>query len=160
MDISKASNFERFIFDLVGRDAAALSALWRSLDSTGAFDLSADAALMARLRDSGFVSGRSTHADRVARIRAMYERYGVLIDTHTADGFQVAAQYREPGVEMVCLETAQPAKFAESIREAIGRDSERPASFDGLEAVPRRFEVVDASVDAVKRYIEQHVPVG
>ncbi len=157
MDISKASNFERFVFDLLDRDPARLAALWKTLDQTGAFDLSKDAAVMQKLKASGFVSGRSTHADRVETIRRVHQQYHVLVDTHTADGIKVAQEYREPGVPMVCLETALPAKFAESIREAIGRDPERPGGFEGLEQLPHRFEVVDPSVDVVKNYIAAHV---
>src|SRR5690606_10211483 len=107
MDISKASNFERYVFDLVGRDAARLASLWRALDTTGAFELKA-AADRERVARTGFVSGRSSHRDRIETIRSVYSRYGDLIDTHTADGVKVGLQYREAGVPLVCLETALP----------------------------------------------------
>ena len=156
MDISKASNFERYVCDLIGRDGARVRALWKALDMEGEFDLSAHA---ARIAASGFVSGKSTHADRVATIRRMHQRYGVVVDPHTADGITVAERHREPGVPMICLETAQPAKFAETIREALGRDPERPAELERLESLPQRFEVIEPDAETVKRYIARHAPL-
>jgi threonine synthase len=155
MDISKASNFERFVYDIVGRDAERVKALWRQAETEGHFDLSG-AADFARVRDSGFVSGSSSHADRLRTIRDVAARYGYVVDTHTADGIKVAEEHREAGVPMVCLETALAAKFEDTIREALGRAPDRPAAYADLESRPRRFEVIDADVDAVKRYIETH----
>ena len=152
MDISKASNFERFVSDLLRRDTTRLKGLWAELDATGAFDLSGE-----KFRDmiaaTGFSSGTSTHADRIATIRGIHEDYGVIVDPHTADGIKVGLQYREEGVPLICLETAQPAKFSETIHEALGRDPARPAGFENLEALPRRFEVIDADAAKVKSYI-------
>jgi len=153
MDISKASNFERFIFDLVGRDPARVRALWKDVDEKGLFDLST-APEFKRIADYGFVSGTSSHADRLATIRRVWQDHGVTIDTHTADGVKVGLEHRESGVPLLCLETALPAKFAETIREALGRDPERPAGLEDLEQRPRRVEVMDADVAAVKRFIE------
>jgi threonine synthase len=155
MDISRASNFERYVYDLVGREPASLRELWRRLDDDGEFDLSATP-YWARVRQTGFVSGRSTHADRLATIRSVYEKYGVMIDPHTADGVHVGLPYREAGVPLVCLETALPAKFAETIRAALGRDPERPAEFAGLEAKPQRFELMEPNAERLKRYIASH----
>jgi threonine synthase len=155
MDISKASNFERFVFDLCQRDAARVSQLFGTgVDRDGGFELSATE--FAGIADFGFVSGRSTHAQRLAAIRSTWQHQHVMIDPHTADGLNVAQAQRRPGVPMVVLETALPAKFAATIREALGREPERPASTQGLEALPRRFERLPAAVDTVKRYIAQH----
>lgn len=154
MDISKASNFERMIFDAVDRDAARIRELWARVDRGEGITLSA--AEFARVRGFGFVSGRSTHANRIATIRRVFEQYGQMIDPHTADGVKVGLEYREPGVPLVCLETALPAKFEETIREALGRAPERPADLADLEQRPQRVEVVDADVETVKRYIAAH----
>ena len=155
MDISKASNFERFVYDLVGRDAATVRELWGKVDAGGAFDL-AGTPHFARLAEFGFVSGRSSHADRLATIRSVQEKYGVMIDTHTADGIKVALQHREAGVPLVCLETAQACKFADTIQEALGREPERPVAMNGIEALPQRFVVMEASAQAIKDYIAAH----
>jgi threonine synthase len=153
MDISKASNFERYVFDLVGRDAAQVKDLWRRLEEDGEFDLS-HSPYYARVRDTGFVSGRSAHEDRVRTIKSIHQLFGVVIDPHTADGVKVGLDYREPLVPLVCLETAAPAKFAATIRAALGRDPQRPAEFADLEKLPQRFQVVPNDAAALKRYIE------
>ena len=157
MDISKASNFERFIFDLTGRDAAKVRELWRAVDQGGAFDLKAHG-LFDKIEGFGMVSGKSTHAHRMATIRSVWDTYATVIDPHTADGLKVGLEHRQAGVPLVCLETALPAKFEEAIVEALGRKPERPAGLDDLETLPRRFEVLDVDVAAVKAVITAHSP--
>jgi threonine synthase len=158
MDISKASNFERFVFDLLGRDGAAVARLFgEQVPRQGGFTL--DAAAMARARgEFGFASGRSTHADRLATIRRCWQQHGTLVDTHTADGLKVAWEQREAGVPMIVLETALPAKFAGTIREATDIEPVPPAALKHLESLPRRFVLMPPDVTAVKAYIETHAP--
>jgi threonine synthase len=153
MDISKASNFERYVFDLVGRDGARVKELWRRLDQDGAFDLSRSA-FFRQVPQTGFVSGSSTHADRIRTIQTVFSKFGVVIDPHTADGVKVGLEYREPLVPLICLETAQPAKFADTIRAALGREPQRPAEFAGLEKRPQRCKLLANDPAALKRYIE------
>jgi threonine synthase len=107
------------------------------------------------VQSAGFVSGRSTHADRVATIREIDARYGVVVDPHTADGLKVGREHRDPAVPLVCLETALPVKFGATIREALGRDPARPAAFDGIEQRPQRFVVLPADASKVKAIIEE-----
>jgi threonine synthase len=160
MDISKASNFERFVYDLLGRDAARVNALFRKVETHGGFDLSgkpgSDGDEFAKVARFGFLSGKSVHADRIATIRDVHAKYGVTIDTHTADGVKVARENLSTGVPMIVLETALPAKFNETIREALGRDAERPAGFENIEALPQRFTVMPADVQKVKAFIAEH----
>ena len=155
MDISKASNFERFIYDLTGRDADLMKRLWRQLDGDGAFDLSGTP-FFGRVPRFGFVSGSSTHHDRLETIRRVYRECNQIIDTHTADGIKVGLAYREEGVPLICLETALAVKFTETIREALGRDPARPAGLENLERLPQRFTVLDADVVAVQDFIERN----
>jgi threonine synthase len=155
MDISKASNFERFAFDLAGRDAARVRELWGAVDQGRSFDLK-PSGLFDRVPDFGFTSGSSSHIHRIATIRMAWERYGTMIDTHTADGLKVGLEHREAGVPLVCLETALPAKFEDAIREALGRAPERPAGLEDLEVLPQRVEVMDADTGTVKDYIARH----
>ncbi|WP_251973504.1 threonine synthase [Sphaerotilus microaerophilus] len=160
MDISKASNFERFVYDLLGRDGARTKALFAdALSREGVFTLSAEE--FAQIGAYGFQSGRSTHADRLATIKATYEGQGVLIDTHTADGVKVARELREPGVPMIVLETALPAKFEATIAEALGPDvhAPRPAALADLESRPKRFQVMPADTARIQQYIRDHVPL-
>jgi threonine synthase len=153
MDISKASNFERFVHDLLGRDAARTAALFgTAVSKDGGFSLGPEAAVKAA--DFGFQSGRSSHQDRLATIRLCWERAGVMVDPHTADGLKVALERLEPGVPMIVLETALPAKFGATIREAIGIDPPLPVALRELESMPRRFTTMGADVEAVKRVIQ------
>jgi threonine synthase len=155
MDISKASNFERFVFDLLGRDAARTRELFKTeLDQRGVFVIAP--AEFARIAGYGFVSGTSTHADRLETIRDTERRFGVVIDTHTADGLKVAREHLAPAVPTIVLETALPAKFAETIVEAIGREPDRPPAMRGIESLPKRFEVMPPDAALVKRYITEH----
>ncbi|MDP9995379.1 threonine synthase [Variovorax boronicumulans] len=157
MDISKASNFERFVFDLVGRDAGKLRKLFvEDLGLEGRFDLSADAAFKDAAGRFGFVSSRSTHADRLATIRDTEKRFATLVDPHTADGLKAAREFLAPGVPMVVLETALPIKFAATIVEALGHEPDRPAKFEGIEALPKRVVKLPADAEAVKAYIAQN----
>ena len=158
MDISKASNFERFVFDLLGRDGAKIKALFHDqLGSQGRFDLSADPAFKSAAQRYGFVSGKSIHADRLATIRDTHKRFATTIDTHTADGVKVAREQLQPGVPMVVLETALPIKFAATIEEALGHVPERPAKFEGIEELPKRVKLLPADAAVIKRYIADHV---
>jgi len=159
MDISKASNFERFVFDLLGRDATRVKALFGDkLAREGMFDLSADAAFPDAATRFGFASGRSTHADRLATIRTTYTACNDMVDTHTADGIKVARAHLDPRYPMIVLETALPIKFAATIVEALGREPTRPAQFEGIEQRPRRVVTLPARVDAVKAFIVAHCP--
>jgi threonine synthase len=161
MDISKASNFERFIFDLIGRDAARVKALFAKVESQGGFDLSgkagSDGDEFRYVNQYGFLAGRSTHQDRLNTIRYAHEHYGIMIDPHTADGIKVARENMQPGVPMIVLETALPAKFNETIREALDKDADRPVGMHNIEDLPQRFDVMDVDVSAVKQYIASHV---
>lgn len=159
MDISKASNFERFVFDLLGRDGARVKALFGdALAQEGRFDLGTDPAFGQAATRYGFESGKSAHSDRLNTIRDTFERYGVMIDTHTADAVKVAREHLRPSVPMIVLETALPIKFAATIVEALGREPDRPAKFEGIEALPKRVTRMAADVNAVKTYIAQHCP--
>jgi threonine synthase len=155
MDISKASNFERFVFDLLGRDGARTKQLFKTdVEDHGSFTIGADE--FKRIADHGFVSGSSTHADRLATIRDTWQRFGTMIDTHTADGLKVAREHLDAGVPMIVLETALPAKFAATIVEAIGREPDRPAAMRGIESLPKRFTVMRVDAQAVKAYIAEN----
>jgi threonine synthase len=157
MDISKASNFERFVFDLLERDAAKTKTIFgEGLSRQGFFDLSGDSRFAQAATTYGFDSGRSTHADRLKTIQQVFATYGVMIDTHTADGVKVAQELLNPQVPMIVLETALPIKFAATIVEALGRQPERPPQYEGIEALPKRVQVMKADVDLVKAYIQQH----
>ncbi len=145
MDISKASNFERYVHGLAG--PARVRELWKALDAAGEFTLQPP---------FDIVSGRSTHADRLATIRWLYEAFGVMVDPHTADGIKVGLEHVARGEPLICLETAQAVKFAETLHEALGREPARPAAFEGLEQRPQRMQIMEPDATALKRYIAAH----
>ena len=153
MDISKASNFERFVFDLVGRDAEALRALWRQVDEDGRFDLSGSPLFAQISARYGFASGQCSHAERIAAIRSVHADTGLVIDPHTAVAVKVAREHVVEGVPMIVLETAKAAKFNDTIREALGFDAEVPAAFEDLLERPQRSVTLPADAEAIKRYI-------
>ncbi|MBG6076237.1 threonine synthase [Polaromonas sp. CG_9.11] len=158
MDISKASNFERFVFDLLGRDGGRVRALFHDqIASQGSFELGADPVFAMAAGRYGFVSGKSLHADRLATIRDTWQRFGTMVDTHTADGVKVAREHLQPGVPMIVLETALPIKFAATIEEALGQPPVRPAGFEGIEALPKRVKLLPADAAAIKQYITENV---
>lgn len=155
MDISKASNFERFVFDLLGRDAPRVADLFGpTLAQNGFFDLSQEPLFQeARVR-YGFESGRSTHADRLQTIKTVYEQYGVMIDTHTADGVKVAlAQAPSEAHPMIVLETALPIKFAATIEEALGFAPPLTPEQEAMMQLPKRVHVMGTDVPALQEYI-------
>ena len=160
MDISKASNFERFIYDLVGRDGERTRALFHKVETQGGFDLSgkpgSDGDEFKKVAQYGFESGKSTHKDRLDTIRDVADDYGITIDTHTADGIKVAREHIEKGVTMIVLETALAAKFNETILDALGVDAERPAGFENIEDLPQKFVVMSTDVEKMKAYIASH----
>ena len=155
MDISKASNFERFVFDFVGRDSEKVRELWANVDAGGAFDLTA---LMPKLAEFGFVSGSSNHENRMQTIRETKSKYNVVIDTHTADGLKVALDFfnrsqRDQQKPMLVLETALAAKFEDALVEALGEIPPRPDTLKGIEDLPQKFTVLESSNAAIKDFI-------
>ncbi len=157
MDISKASNFERFMFDLLKRDASKVREFWSQVEAGGAFNIR-DSASWRDLPQFGFASGKSNHADRLKTIRETWQKYKVMIDPHTADGLKVGLEQRRPDLPLICLETALPAKFEETIIEALQRKPERPAGLESIENLPQRVEIMDAKVENLKEYIAANVP--
>lgn len=155
MDISKASNLERFVFELVHRDHDRLTALWREIDREGVIDLTAQ---LDEMRDRyGFASGSSTHADRVRAIKEEYAKSGILLDPHTADGVKVARETVQPGETMLVLETAKPVKFAETVNEAVGFTPPPPTRLANLTQLPQKIKEIPADAQTLKTYIEENI---
>jgi threonine synthase len=154
MDISKASNFERFVFDALGRNGEQTLAMFKTqVEQQGFFKLTPGQ--FSQVGSYGFQSGHSTHINRLATIRAAHRDFGVVIDPHTADGLKVALEYRELDVPMVVLETALPVKFSETLVEALGTEPDRPLALRGIEDLPKRFSSLGCDVQEVKGFIER-----
>ena len=151
MDISKASNLERFIYLVLGQDAQALATAWEQLDSSGTLDLSEHQPRFQK--EFGMVSGTSTHEDRVATIRAVYEKSKVVIDPHTADGVTVARGYQKPNQPMLVLETAKPEKFTDIVNEALGFEPELLPEYAKLLELEQHTVEIGADAQALRDYI-------
>ncbi len=156
MDISKASNFERFVFDLLSQDGKATAEKFKQVDEAGGFDISQEV-IFKEMGKYGFQSGRSTHQNRLDTIRNIYQQYGTMIDTHTADGVKVAREHLQAGIPMIVLETALPVKFEETIEEALGRPAECPPAFKDIKSLPQYVENIDADINQVKDFITAHL---
>jgi threonine synthase len=154
MDISKASNFERFIFDLLGRDAVTVNQLFaKELAQNGEFSLSTHPAFAAAKQQFGFLSGKSTHANRLKIIRDIHQKTDAFIDPHTADGIKVAMDLHEKHIPMLVLETALPIKFAQTIFDATGLAPPCPAVFADLESLPQYVDELPPDVSVLKAFI-------
>jgi threonine synthase len=156
MDISKASNLERFIFDLVGRDADKLEGMWKEVENGKGFKLD-EATFKLMSEKYGFISSNSTHAQRLASIKEVYDKYNLEIDTHTADGYKVALDHRETGIKMVIMETALATKFEDVIVEALGKKPARPAHLDSIEELPQRSTVLEVNAQTLKNFIVENI---
>lgn len=154
MDISRASNFERFVFDLLGRDGARIADLFGTQVKQGGFSLNEDAAFADAAEKFGFLSATSSHADRVATIAECYKDLGVLMDPHTADGVKAAREWADKvDSPIVCLETALPVKFADTIKEALGTEPEVPERFREIMNADRHVVDLPNDADKVKEFI-------
>jgi threonine synthase len=142
MDIQVASNFERFLYFLVGRDPAKVRTVMAAMKSTGAHSFE-------NFDKSVFSSSRASDADITEIIRRVYAQHGYVVDPHTACGFKDL----NPARVSVVLSTAHPAKFPSAIRDAIGQEPTHPT----LEALKSRLIVkhlLSANVDAIKAFVE------
>lgn len=156
MDISKASNFERFVYLLLEKDSKRVQQLFDGVKAGNGFDLS-DVMEAVNTR-YGFAAGKSTHQDRLQTIKSVYEDYNDLIDPHTADGVKVARELRRDGEIIICAETALPVKFADTIVEAIGEiEIARPKHTEGLETLAQRVTVLENRADLVADEIRKVV---
>lgn len=154
MDISKASNYERLAFDILGRDPAQLKTYMEAFEKTGSVGLAEFGVQKDIFAQKGFESGTSTHADRMKTIKHVYETSGAVIDTHTADAVTVAMRSQKDDVPLICMSTALAVKFEDSVREALGFTPPKPERFAHMPPIQRdAFHTIDVSADQLKTYI-------
>jgi threonine synthase len=151
MDVSNASNLERFVYDLLGGDSDRVRALWESLGADGSFDLSAYQPRFEE--DFGIVSGTSTHDDRLRTINRVLTDTGLLIDPHTADGVRVAEAYAASEIPVLVLETAKPAKFSDVIFDAVGSVPPLTPEQQAMLEAPQQFTAIENDADELRSLI-------
>lgn len=152
MDIQVASNFERLLFEALGRDASRTAAVMQSFERTGTVTLE------PAVRDAigaVFSADRVSEAETAATIREVHARTGLLVDPHTAVG--LAANRIAAGSEdIVTLATAHPAKFPDAVAAATGVRPGLPDRLRWIETATERCDVLPASLAALKAYIAQN----
>ncbi len=169
MDISKASNFERFVFDFLEKDGEVVADLFgKQLQEKGFFDLSQHKNYPEIAKKFGFSSGSSTHVQRLATIQHTHAKCNLVVDPHTADGLKVAVDVMHqiktkneseqktgasPPTPMIVLETALPIKFASTIIEALNQTPVCPPGLLGIEDLPKRVVNMAADVVQIKAFI-------
>jgi len=157
MDIQLASNFERLIYDAADGDGDLVRDLWRDLKENGEFD---GRSLLPALY-YGWRSGRANVKEVSSTIARVYKEYGVIIDPHTAVGMHVGLQFCSPDVPLIVAETAHPAKFPDTIREALKDfgdiEPEVPESLRRVLELPETIHAIDPDPEALKRFIVAHV---
>jgi threonine synthase len=153
MDIQVASNFERYLYYLNGEDSARTRQDMERFAASGSLQF--DDLAQERVR-ADFDSRSVNEEETIAIIRDFYGQHGYVLDPHTAVGVKAGLADREPGVPMICLATAHPAKFGAAVRRAIGHEPELPPSLAALAGKEARCEVIPAEVGAVRAYVERH----
>jgi threonine synthase len=158
MDISKASNFERFVFDYNNQNASKTKQQFDEFNKTGIIDFNLDNQnCLSKFSQFGFISSHSTHAHRLDVIRDVYARHNIVIDPHTADGVKAGREHKQANVPMLVLETAQATKFEETITDAINLQAPRHSDFIDIEKLAKHVNVLNNNVEEVKKFIIDNV---
>lgn len=156
MDIQISSNFERLLFDAMDRDGEGVARLMATLNQAGGFEVPETA--LAAIR-TGFAAGTSSRAETAGQIAASLAQSKYLFDPHSAVGFVQARRHRVPGVPMVSLATAHPAKFPDAVKAASGQTPALPPWLADLYERPERFTILGNDQGALEAYIKAHTRV-
>jgi threonine synthase len=155
MDIQVASNFERLLYDLCGRDGDQVRRLMAGFAQRGELSVSADALGHAR---ELFDAASADEAETAATMAEVLRATGELVDPHTAVGIRVGRQCRlDPATPLVCLATAHPGKFPDAVRRATGVTPSLPAPLADLHQRAERFDVLPNDLCAVQNHIQRAV---
>ncbi|MEY4813364.1 MAG: hypothetical protein RLZZ162_437 [Verrucomicrobiota bacterium] len=144
MDIQVASNFERFIYFNVGRDAARVREVMQTFKTTGAYTF-------PDFKRATFSASRTSDAEIASLITRVYREHGYIVDPHTACGFKEL----NPDRVSIVLSTASPAKFPDTIRAAIGIEPKHP-SLEVLKSKPIVKHLLASTPAAIRAYIDRH----
>lgn len=153
MDIQVASNFERFLFEVLDRDAAATAAAMTEFARGGRLDLRS---LGPHPALNLFRAGVAGTEATVACMRQTYADTGYLLDPHTAVGVVVGDEQRRSDDPLVCLATAHPAKFTDAVLQAVGEEPHHPV-IDALKDAETRCERMPNDLEAVRAYLVEHL---
>ena len=154
MDIQIASNFERYLFHLFAENPARVKEAFAELKGHGSISFSPDEMALVRRE---FCSVSVNQAATLQTIRDFYADTGYLLDPHTAVGVKAALELLPPDSARVCLATAHPAKFSETMELSLGFQVPAPQSVTDLYGKPTRCEIMDADIDKVREFLVAHI---
>jgi threonine synthase len=149
MDIQVASNFERYLYYYFDEEPERLKSFMETFAGTGS------ASVGGKPETEEFLATAVTEAEVRSTIRKVYQENGYIADPHTAVGLAAADRFKVSGTE-ICVATAHPAKFPESVNEAIGEDVARHERLDALKGRETRKTVIPATTDAVRAFLDRH----
>ncbi|MFZ2949632.1 MAG: threonine synthase [Desulfuromonadaceae bacterium] len=154
MDIQIASNFERYLFHLFADNPARVKEAFTELKEQGRISCSSDEMTQVR-RD--FRSASVNQDATLQEIRAFYTETGYLLDPHTAVGVKAALDLLPTASARVCLATAHPAKFSETVELSLGFQLPAPQSVKELYGKPTRCEIMDADIGKIRQFLVDHI---
>jgi threonine synthase len=157
MDIQVSSNFERLLFEALGRDSAALKRLMNGLQQSGHFTIPDEA--LAVIRES-FAAGRASEPETAASITRVNRESGYLLDPHTAVGVAVAGQLDLGNAPVVTLATAHPAKFPAAVKAATGIEPPLPAWLSDLYERPEHYDILANDQSVIEDFVRARSRVG
>ncbi len=152
MDIQSASNFERYLYYLLDEEPDRTRQAMTQFAETGKLDLTDFQDQIQR----DFTATAASEEDVLATIGDFYRKNGYIMDPHTAVGVYCALQHQKKGIPICCLATAHPAKFGETVEEAIGKPLELPASIVQILDKESRCEVMDADRNQIQDFVKKH----
>jgi threonine synthase len=152
MDIQAASNFERYLYYLLDKDADHTKEAMEAFIESGKLDLSSYRDQVNRDFEAVAVSEEQVQET----ITTFYQKHGYQLDPHTAIGVHAAQQLRVQNVPIVCLATAHPAKFGDTVKQATGKAPEFPDFLEGLLERESRCEIMDSDAGDIKKYLQKN----
>jgi len=153
MDIQVASNFERYLFYLYGKDTARVNRAMETFQKDGVLPVSKEELSQAQ---QIFSAASIDDAQTIATIGSFAEKTGYILDPHTAVGVEAGRQVRSGDCPLICLATAHPAKFGDAVMQATGKSPHLPAAFEGIDSLERKLETMPANIKAIKHYVDRH----
>lgn len=152
MDIQSASNFERYLYYLLDEEPNRTRQAMIQFTESGKLDLSDFQDQIQR----DFTAEKASEADVSATIADFYKEYGYILDPHTAVGVHCALKHQRKGIPICCLATAHPAKFGDTVEEAIGKPLDLPESITALMGKESRCELMDADRNLIQDFVKKH----
>ncbi len=151
MDIQVASNFERYLFYLFNENGELTSELMERFSQTKALRFTPEEIKKVQ---KDFLARRVTEKEILDCIAHFYQKYAYLLDPHTAVGVKAGLDFKDDQ-PIICLATAHPAKFPETVEKAIGKPISLPPEIEKLRDLPKRLEILAPDIKKIKKFISE-----